>query len=235
MSAPTPQQTVTAAQLPLPARPLARSLLLSLQSLPGLTEDDRSTGWAAALFTVCTRPSLIAITGDGFGVTPPANGPRTREPVVVVAHYLQKHLAPLLASQQPTEVVAGYQGENPLMAPALPLTFQCVPAGTFASGVFGLWQSGGKHALTPLQRVGEWPDVVVQVGVATPLPQRYPVPVVLAPVDWSDPDAAAHTLAEQCAQELVTERCVQLAMNVAAGCGFHTEALELMMRRLGGK
>ncbi|WQD13349.1 MAG: hypothetical protein U1U88_001575 [Lawsonella clevelandensis] len=52
----------------------------------------------------------------------------------------------------------------------------------------------GKH-LTPVQRVGEWPDVVVQVGVAATLPQRYPVPLVLAPVDWSDPDAAAHTLA----------------------------------------
>lgn len=86
---------------------------------------------------------------------------------MVVAEYLQKHLAPLLAPQQPTEVVAGYQRENPIMAPALPLTFQCVPAGTFKSGV--------------------------------------------------------------------TERCVQLAMNVAAGCGFQSEALELMMRRLGGK
>ena len=234
MPAPSPQQAVSAAQLPLPARPLARSLLLSLQSLPGLTDEDRTTGWAAALFTVCTRPSLIAITGDGFGVTPPANGPRTQEPVVVVAECLQKHLAPLLASQQPTEVVAGYQGENPIMVPALSLTLQCVPAGTFASGVFGLWQLGGKN-LTPLQRVGEWPDVVVQVGVAATLPQRYPVPLVLAPVDWSDPDAAAHTLAEQCAQELVAERCVQLAMNVAAGCGFHSEALELMMRRFGCK
>lgn len=149
MSVPSPQQAVPAAQLPLPARPLARSLLLSLQSLSGLTDEDRTTGWAAALFTVCTRPSLIAITGDGFGVTPPANGPRTREPVVVVAEYLQKHLAPLLASQQPTEVVAGYQGENPIMAPALPLTFQCVPAGTFKSGVFGLWQSGGKTLSPP--------------------------------------------------------------------------------------
>lgn len=200
LSAPSPQSA-------LPDRPLARALLLTLQSFPAAAEP--ADGWAAALFTVCTRPALIAVTGDGFGVTPPTDGDGTREPVVVVAQHLQRHL--------------------------LPLSAQCVPAGTFTSGVYGLWQSAGATMLPPAQYVREWPDVVVQVGVATLLPQPYPVPLVLAPVDWSDPDTAAQALAVQCGRALAEERCVRLAMEVAAGSGFHSETLELMLRGRSGQ
>lgn len=230
----TSAQQYGPAQVPLPARPLARVLLLALQSWPGITNDECATGWAGALRSVCTRPALIAVTGDGFGVTPPTNGSKTRPPVVVVAQYLQKHLVRELAAQQPTEVVSGYRGDTPVMSPASSLSAQCIPAATFKAGVYGLWQSGGKSALSPRQRVGEWPDLVVQVGIAPPLPQDYPVPLVLAPVDWSDPEIAAHTLALRCARELSTERSVLLAMNAAAGSGFQTETLELMLRRTNG-
>ena len=88
----TSAQQYGPAQVPLPARPLARALLLALQSWPGITNDECATGWAGALRSVCTRPALIAVTGDGFGVTPPTNGSKTRPPVVVVAQYLQSIL-----------------------------------------------------------------------------------------------------------------------------------------------
>ena len=114
----TSAQQYGPAQVPLPARPLARALLLALQSWPGITNDECATGWAGALRSVCTRPALIAVTGDGFGVTPPTNGSKTRPPVVVVAQYLQKHLVRELAAQQPTEVVSGYRGDTPVMSPA---------------------------------------------------------------------------------------------------------------------
>ena len=116
--------------------------------------DDK--GWCAAIRRVCSRPRLIAVVGDGTGVAlPDFPGEGTAAlPVVVVARALELQLR------------------------AQKIAADCIPAASMPGGALALWRNVSDPSIPPAERVAEWPDLVVQVGVTPIAPEIFPVPVV---------------------------------------------------------
>lgn len=174
------------------------------------SEEDPQGGWLAALTELCTRPPLIAIVGDGTGFIFPdfVEDAATALPVVEVTRGLSWQLE---RQQFPAN---------------------CVPATQLPGGVLALWRNTSDAQLTPLKRVAEWPDLVVQVGVTPIAPDYTPVPIVRAPLDWSTSDAAtaaSEQLAEQVVQALAAEQSRWLAAQAAAINGWHRTELQALL------
>lgn len=167
--------------------------------------DDK--GWCAAIRSVCSRPRLIAVVGDGTGVTmPDFPGEGTAAlPVVLVSRALELQLK----SRQ--------------------IAANCIPAASMPGGALALWRNVSNPSIAPAQRVQEWPDLVVQVGATPIAPETFPVPVVRAPLEWSNPQEAANELTAQVVSALGREASAWLVAEAAAASGWHSRDLELFL------
>ena len=167
-------------------------------------------GWCAAIRRVCSRPRLIAVVGDGTGVTlPDFPGEGTAAlPVVVVARALELQLR------------------------AQKIAADCIPAASMPGGALALWRNVSDPSISPAERVAEWPDLVVQVGVTPIAPEIFPVPVVRAPLEWSNPQEASMVLTAQVVPAVEREESAWLVAEAAAASGWHSREVELFLKEV---